>query len=319
MRTLFLLCLLPLATLVSLSSDARVIEKIFAIVNDEIITQTDMQRFRSKLSSGGLVDDAVIRLADPKVLLKDEKALINHLIDERLLDSEVKRKGLSVTVEKIEQEIRNITRRNGISRAQLKSALAEKGVKFSEYQDFIRTSLERQSLIEKEVSSKIKISDDDVSSYYVTQMGDKNANIFEFTLAHILFLPKQGEKEARNRAKLVESKLKSGSMTFEKLASQFSEDPNFSQGGVLGTFKAGEMLPEMEQAVKGMSVGDTTGIIKTRVGLHLVKLLKKTLVPNPAFEARKEELRGLLFGQAFKKQFRNWLDDRRRDSFIRIN
>lgn len=310
----FLFTLIPI-----FQSEARVIEKILAIVNDEIITQTDMQRFRTKLSSGGLIDDAVLRLADSKTLLKDQNALINHLIDERLLDSEVKRKGLSVTVEKIEQEVRNITKRNGISRAQLKSALEEKGVRFSEYQDFIRTSLERQALIEKEVSSKIKVSDDDVSSYYVTQMGDKNANIFEFTLAHILFLPKQGEKEARQRAKLVESKLKSGSMSFEKLASQFSEDPNFSQGGVLGTFKAGEMLPEMEQAVKSMTVGETTGIIKTRVGLHLVKLLKKSLVPNPAFEAKKEELRGLLFGQAFKKQFRNWLDERRRDSFIRIN
>ena len=303
----------------AIPAQAKFIEKILAIVNDEIITQTDLEHFRVKLSSGGLVDDAVLRLADTKALLKDRKALVNHLIDERLLDSEVKRKGLSVTVERIEQEIRNITRRNGISRNQLKSALKEKGVAFSEYQSFIRTSLERQSLIEKSVSSKIKISDDDVSSYYVNQMGDKNANIFEYTLAHILFRIKKGEQDARKRARLVQDKLKSGSLSFEKLASQFSEDPNFSQGGILGTFKAGEMLPAMEKSVRPLKVGEATEVIKTRVGLHIVKLIKKTLVPNPAYESKKEEIRGLLFGQAFKKQFRNWLDNKRRDSFIRIN
>ena len=281
----------------TIPAQARVIEKILAIVNDEIITQTDLERFRAKLASGGLVDDAVLRLANTKALLK----------------------GLSVTVERIEQEIRNITRRNGISRNQLKSALKEKGVDFSEYQGFIRTSLERQSLIEKAVSSKIKISDDDVSSYYVNQMGDKNANIFEYTLAHILFRIKKSEKEARKKARLVEGKLKSGSLSFQKLASQFSEDPNFSQGGILGTFKAGEMLPAMEKAIRPLKVGESTGVIKTRVGLHIVKLIKKTLVPNPAYESKKEEIRGLLFGKAFKKQFRNWLDGQRRDSFIRIN
>ncbi|MCC7404307.1 MAG: peptidylprolyl isomerase [Bdellovibrionales bacterium] len=307
------------ALVISSSSQAKVIEKILAIVNDEIITQTDMQRFKTKLSSGGLIDEAIIRLVDPKVILKDEKALINHLIDERLVDSEIKKKGLAVTVERIEQEIRNITRRNGISRAQLKAALQEKGVNFSEYQDFVRSSLERQSLIEKEVSSKIKISDDDVSSFYVTQMGDKTANVFEYTMSHILFLTNKGEKEAHQRARLVQDKLKAGSSNFETLASQFSEDPNFSQGGLLGTFKSGEMLPEIELAVRALSVGETTGVVKTRVGLHLVKVLKKTLVPSPGFEAKKEELREALFAQAFKKQLRNWLDAKRHDSFIRIN
>lgn len=297
----------------------RTIERILAIVNDEIIRQTDLEAYKIKLQTGGLVDDAVLRLVDSKVLLSDRNALINHLIDERIIDSEVKRLGLSVPIEKVEEEIRSISRRNGISREELKSALAQKGITFSEYQDFIRTSKERQAAIEKEVSSKIKVSDDDSSSYYVHQMGDKSTNVFEYTLAQILFLTKNGESRSQERAQLALDKLNSGSVSFDKLASQFSEDPSFAQGGLLGTLKAGEMLPEIEIGVKKLSVGEVSGIIKTRVGLHIVKLLKKSLVPNPTYEAKKEEIRSLLFAQAFKRQLRQWLDEKRRESFIRIN
>ena len=60
----------------------------------------------------------------------------------------------------------------------------------SQYQDFIKTSLERQSLIEKEVTSKIRISDEDISSYYLAKKGPEATQTFEYTLSHILFYPK---------------------------------------------------------------------------------------------------------------------------------
>lgn len=300
-------------------ANARVIERILAVVNDEIIIQTDLDSYRTKLNTGGLIDDAVLRISDKAALLSDRKALINHLIDERLLDSEVKSQGLEVPIEKVEQEIRSISRRNGISRENLKAALTEKGVNFSDYQEFIQTTLERQSLIEKEVSSKIKISEDDMISYYVNHMGDKNANVYGYTLSHILFLTNKGEKVARDNAQMIIDKLKSGTVSFDKLAGQFSEDPNFSQGGFLGTFKAGEMLPEIEAAVKGLAVNDITGIVKTKVGYHIVQVTKKTVFTNPNFEAKKDEIRGILFTQAFKSGLRQWLDSRRKDAFIRIN
>ena len=319
MKKVWSLCVFLGLIFIVFPIQARVVEKILAIVNNEIITKIELKRFKDKLRSNGLLDGSVLRLKDTKALLKDRKSLINHLIDERVLDSEVKKQGHAVTINKVEREIRNIARRNGVDRKSLNAALAEKNIAFSEYQHFIRTSLERQSLIDKEVSSKIKISEDDISSYYVNQMGDKSTNVFEYTLAHILFQIKKGKKEARKRAQWVKDKIKSKSASFEKLASQFSEDPNFSQGGLLGTFKSGEMLPAMEKAIRRLNEGEITDIIKTPIGLHLVKLTKKKLVPNPDYESKKEEIRALLFEKAFKRRFRNWLDDKRQNSFIRIN
>ena len=86
----------------------------------------------------------------------------------------------------VEKEIRRITRERGISRGQLKQALKKQRVSFSEYQEFVRQGLERKSMISREVSSKIKISDDDIASYYIQNSKDASSLIFEYKLAHIL-------------------------------------------------------------------------------------------------------------------------------------
>ncbi len=311
--------LLILAMLAPWWLHARTVDKIVAIVNEQIITLSDVEKYRKRLAGGGLVDDALIRLSDANQLQRDRNALLNHLIDEKLLDSEVKRKNLEVTIERVEQEIRNIAKNNQVSRQQLVSALRARGVSMSEYQDFIKTSLERQALIEREVTSKIRITDEDITTHYLAKKGASGAQVFEYTLAHILFSPKTGgEAAALDRAKKVEEKLKAGN-TFEKLAEQFSEDPNFTKGGILGTFKAGEMLKEFEDTVRKMGPGDVSPIIKTANGYHILKVVKRTLISDPKLEEERPRIHAQIYAAEFKRQFRLWLNQKRDESFIKIN
>jgi peptidyl-prolyl cis-trans isomerase SurA len=299
---------------------AKPVDKIVAIVNDQLITLSDVEKFKKKLQTGGLVDDALLKLTDTQALLKDKKALLDELVDEKLIDSEVKRKNMEVTIERVEQEIRSIAQNNNISRVQLTTALSAKGVNLSQYQDFIKTSLERQGLIEKEVTSKIRISDEDISSYYLAKKGPSASQTFEYTLSHILLNPKNagGDEAAKKRAETVEEKLKSG-QAFEKLAEQYSEDGNFTKGGALGTFNASEMSKELEQAVRKIGAGEFTGVVKTAQGYQIFKVNKKTLISDPKLEEEKENIRRTLYADAFKHQFRLWLNQRRDEAFIRIN
>lgn len=319
MRIRSIAALLIVMTSLPLFVSARPVDKIVAIVNDQIITLSDMEKFKKRLGSGGLTDEALLRLSDVQQLQRDRNTLLNHMIDEKLLDSEVKRKNMEVTIEEVEKEIRNIAKNNNISRQQLVDTLKAKGVGMAQYQDFIKTSLERQRLIEREVANKIRISDEDISSYYLSQKGLSGAQIFEYTLAHIMFSPKTGGDDgALSRAKGVEEKLKSGH-SFEKLAEQFSEDPNFTKGGLLGTFKAGEMTKELDEAVRKLSPGEISPIIKTPFGYQLIKVTKRTLISDPQLEEQRESIRAKIYASEYKRQFRLWLNQRRDESFIKIN
>lgn len=310
---------LILTLLATQAAQAKLIEKIVAIVNDQIITLTDTEAFRKKLKNGGLVDDALLKLNNVDTLLKDRDALLKEMIDERLIDSEVKRKNMEVTIERVEQEIRTIAKNNNISRQQLQAALKAKGVTMSQYQDFIKTSLERQGLIEREVTGKIRISDEDISSYYMSKKGPSGSQIFEYSLAHIFLSARNGGPSAAlAKAKAVEEKLKAGD-SFEKLAEQYSEDPNFTKGGSLGTFRAGEMTKDIEGAIRGVSPGEHTGIVKSSGGYQIIKVVKRTLVSDPRLDEEREDIRRILYADAFKRQFRLWLNQRREEAFVRIN
>ncbi|NDD93031.1 hypothetical protein EBZ37_13230 [bacterium] len=299
---------------------AETVEKIVAIVNDDIITLTDLQKYTDKIRSGGLIDDMLIPdEATKESLLKDKDKLLQKMIEERVIDSEVKKQNLSIPIEKVEQEIRGIAKRNNVSRDELKAALQERGVNFSQYQDFIKTGLERQSLIERAVTSRIKVSEDDVVAAYSARHGSETEQAFEFTLSHIVFLSEKGGSSAANtRAEAVLKRLKDGA-NFEKLASETSEDPGFEQGGVLGVFKSGELQKNLESRVQKLVPGEFTGVLPTTGGFHIVKVTRKRLIPDPKTEREREKIRAELYERAYKKQFHSWLEQLRSDAFVRIN
>lgn len=309
--------ILTLLFVFSLPLQAKVVEKILVVVNDEIITQSDIENYRQKLRKSTFNDDLI--LYEKSDLLNNSKLLLEHLIDQKIIDSEVKRLGLEVTVEKVDQEIRNIAKQNGITKPQLREALKKQGVSFAEYQDFMKSRLERQNLIQRVVTAQIKISDEEVQNYYLNNNQNNSLKSYEYTLSHILFSVKEtGEQGAKQRAEEVYKKISSG-QNFEKLAAQYSEDPAFTAGGFLGKFKSGEFLKELENAAKKLEANQYSQPIKTKQGYHIIKVLEKKISSDPEFDRQKVKIREILYQKAFKNQFSFWLEQKRQSAFIRKN
>ncbi|MBX3019260.1 MAG: peptidylprolyl isomerase [Bdellovibrionaceae bacterium] len=309
-----------LALLVASSAQAarEPLEGIVAVVNNEIILRSDVDKFREKIKNNGMIDELLLVGMKPDQLKTDPKAQLNYLISERILDSEIKRLNLAVTIERVEQEIREIAKRNNMSRAELTQALLGQGVRMSEYQQFMKTRIERQALMEQEITSKVRVSDEDVLAEYLRRF-PKSESGAEYTLAHIYFNPRKGGPEAaKQRAEEVAAKIKGG-QTFDALAEQHSEDSNFTQGGSLGVFKTGEMSPEFERAVQGLQPGESSGVVPSRTGFHILKVVARKVIPDPRFEQEKERLRAVLSEKSFQQQFQHWIETKRDDAFVRIN
>ncbi len=312
----FILAAILLTT--SLAS-AEIVDRILAVVNSEIVLLSDLRAFNKKVDSGGMIDDLLLFGQRSDSLKGNRQLMLDYLVNEKILDSEIKRLNLGVTVERVEQEIRDIAKKNNVSRADLMSAIKAQGMNASDYQDFIKTRIERQSLIEQEISSKIRVSDEDVSAQYARVNPNASTGIYEYSLAHILFNPRKGGPQAaKERADAVLRKLREGG-SFDALAEGNSEDSNFTAGGVLGVFKAGEFNPEMEKAVQGLNAGDVSDVVQTRAGFHIIKVLSKKIIADPKYEKEKEKIRAGLFQKAFEKHFKNWIEGKREESFIRIN
>jgi peptidyl-prolyl cis-trans isomerase SurA len=300
-------------------AQAEVVERIVAIINNEIILESDFKDLQHKLKTPALIDDSLLMGKSADELKKDRKLQMDYLINEKIMQSEIKRLNHSVTMERVDQEIRDMAKKNNVSVPEILAAFKAQGISQSEYQNFLKEKIEKQSLIESEIISKLRISDDDALAEYLKKNPENKSSVNEFTIAHIFFNPKKGGADAAyKRAQAVLEKLRLGE-SFETLAEQNSEDPNFTTGGLLGTFKSGEFMKEVEDSIQNLNPGQTTGIVKSRMGYHIVKLLSKKLTTDPKFEREKEHIKSALFEQNFKRQMKNWLQSKREESFIRIN
>lgn len=311
--------LFSLLLVAPLISQAEVVERIVAIVNNEIILESDFKDLQHKLKTPALIDESLLNGKSLEDLKKDRQVQLDYLINEKLMTSEVKRLNQSVTMERVDQEIREMAKKNNVSVDEIMAAFKAQGISTSEYQSFLKDKIEKQALVESEIISKLRISDDDALAEYLKKNPENKTTVNEFSVAHIFFNPKKGGAEAAlGRAQKVLEKLRAGE-NFETLAEQNSEDPNFTSGGLLGTFKSGEFLPEIEDSIQNLNPGQTTGIVKSRMGYHIVKLLGKKLTTDPRFEKEKEKIKAALFEQNFKRQLKNWLASKREEAFIRIN
>lgn len=298
----------------------KTVDRIMAVVDNEIITLSDYNKFRSDIKKNQLVDDILFLNQNPKSVLKSKRKLLDALVSEKILKSEVKKKNLGINTKQVESEFSRIAKENGLTKKQLERELKRDGKNISEYKSFIKNRIERQRLIEQVISSRIKISNEEILQEYLKKNPKAKDQVFEYSLSHIFFSPRKkgGSRAAINRATAVLEKLRSGS-NFESTAKKYSEDPNFSPGGFLGTAKAGEFNKSVARAISSLKVGESSKVVKTPAGYSILKINSKKMTENSHFSKVKRKIQRELAEKTFKKQFKLWLEEKRRLAFIRIN
>lgn len=295
------------------------VDRIVAVVNNEVILESDLAAIAKKAEKAALVEEVLLQGNTPNDLKKSREARLNYLINERLMDAAVKRLGLTATNERVEQEIKQMASRYKTTPSEiLKAAKADMGFSEDEYRSFLRKQVERQGLIEAEISSKVRVSDEEVYAEFRKINPRSKTSLGEVTISHIFFNPKKGgEQKARERANVALQKLKSGE-SFPTVAEQHSEDSRFANGGLLGTFGPDELLPEFESALSGLSKGQHSEVVQSKRGLHILFLNDSKAGKNILFEKNKEKIRSYLTEKSFEKQFSLWLKRSREDATINL-
>jgi len=163
-------------------------------------------------------------------------------------------------------------------------------------------------------------SDDILNKFYQTHP-DVMAGEISYSAKHIIVTPKKDMKifnstgtdatsdaAALKEIKMLQGKLKNGA-DFAELAKKYSEGPSAPRGGDLGSFQKGAMVPEFEQALATMKPGEVSGIVKTRFGYHLVKLVSKTDGNRKPFDQltkkEKEKLKGNFYRSILESTVNN--------------
>jgi len=266
--SLFIL-LLPASQLIAKPSVIP-LDKIIAIVNDDVITQIELDE-RIHLISQQLKQQGS-RLPSIDNL---RKQLLERLILEKLQLDMATKTGIRINDEMVNRVIANIARENRLSMDQFRKVLEKDGFQFTDFRENIRREVTISQLRKIRVENKVNISEQEIDNYLKQNLKGKSTD-FEYHLRHILIAtpeaatPDQIEKAQKQAEKIV-SDLEQGA-DFSQTAIAVSNDELALKGGDLGWRKTAQLPTFIAPLVGKMHKNEIKGPIRSASGFHIIKL-----------------------------------------------
>ena len=246
------------------------VERVIAVVNDEALTQYDLDEQKRVIVQQMKAQKVPAPPAD--VL---DKQLLERLIVDRAMMQYAKETGVRVDDVQVERTIARIAQENKLSADQFRQVVEREGITYAKYREDMRNDITVQRLRDREIDSKIVVSDAEVDNFLATVAAQTGGET-EYRLSHVLVLvPEQASADQidakRRRAEEALKQINAGA-DFSQVAAGFSDAPDALKGGDLG-WRAPARLPTVfSEPVRGMKAGEVSGVLRSSTGFHIVKL-----------------------------------------------
>ncbi len=289
---------------------AEVVERIVAIVNEDIITLSDIKKvdmnIKIALSMKFQGEELEEKIAESR------KTLLQDLIEKMLLLAKAREDGLNVDSE-MKIVIDRIINENALSsEKELEELMKHEGIIYSAWKEELKNNLLQQKVIRKYVDSNISIDNAEMLEYY-RKHKEEFVEPEEVKLKGVFLEDKEGVED---KMKEIEEALKG--KAFEEVASIYSEGPEKEKNGDLGTFKKGEMEKSLEENVFSMKVGDISQWIKTPKGYYLLRLEERKEARQRTFEETRDEIFEKIMESKREPLLEKFLEDLKKKSYIKI-
>ena len=264
----------------TLQQQTAEIDSVAAVVNDDVITRYELEEHVREVVRQLQKQDTPLPAAE--VL---EKQILERMITDKLQQQYAAENGVRVDDTQLDLAITRIAQQNNFpSAVEFRAKLEAEGVDYKKFREEIRGEIVSTRLREREVESKLIISEGEVDNYLANKARIGSVGE-EFHLAHILVVvPEQASAEkiqaARERAEQALSKLKGGA-DFAQVAAGTSDAKNALKGGDLGWHSGDSIPPLFMNELQNMQAGQTSAVLRSPSGFHILRLVEKRSANAP--------------------------------------
>ncbi len=297
---------------------AEIVDRIVARVNDDVVTLYDIRQSAIPFVLQQGMNPAILEQPEHRGELYRD--VLKDLVDRKLLVQEAAKLELTVKDDELNQWLAYTRQQQGMTEEQFSQMIEQYGMRYDAYREMVRQNLLKIRMIKIKVGSQVNVSQSEVDQLFRERFGD-DANSERFvTVSHILFRPtddnSSAHAEARKRAIAALRRLKTED--FETVARETSEGPTSTKGGFLGTFRTGELDPEFEKVAFALQPGDTSDVVRTKFGYHLIHVTDVEERSGPDTDERKDLIRGELQQKAMERLLEQYLQTLRTRSFVDV-
>jgi peptidyl-prolyl cis-trans isomerase SurA len=294
---------------------------IVARVNNDVITLSDYQKAEQQLRDEAARDCQGCQQDQIDAQFKQQqKDLLRGMIDQSLMVQRAKDMGINVEPD-LAKRLDEVRKQNGLATLDdLQKGVEASGLSWEDYTTTIRNGLLQKEVVQREVGSRVDISTDEVKQYY-------EAHPQEFTLPERVTLSEisvstegKGPEELaslRSKAEGLRTSVLNGD-DFSQVARLYSQGSTAKEGGALGTFKRGELSPQIEDVVFQMSRGQISDVIQTRTDFEFLRVDDHAQAGLQPIDKVESDIRNTIHAQKVQPLLRDYLAELREQSNITV-
>jgi len=255
------------------AADVTKMDRIVAIVDQTVITEQELESRIVSLSAQ--LKKQGTELPEASIL---RKQILERLISDALQLQYAAQTGIKVDDTQLDKTLERIAEQNKLTVREFYDALNQDGISVRKFRSDIRNEIIIARLREREVESRVNVSESEIDNYLTTQ-ASTNQNQDEYEISHILIrVPEDAATEDVQKAKAkvdeILSALASGT-SFAKVSASFSDAPNALEGGNIGWKQSAQMPALFLDALKAMQKGEVSAALRSPNGFHILKLTDK--------------------------------------------
>jgi peptidyl-prolyl cis-trans isomerase SurA len=287
---------------------AEVVDKIIAIVNNDIVTLVQLNKetssYKKNIEAASYSDED-----KQKMVEKINIQILNNLIEQSLTHQEAKKYRITVSENAIDNAIKNTMESRSLTHEDLEKALKREGVTLKEYRENLKKQILRSKLINHAVKSKVIIMEADIEKYYENHIEEYSGQK-KYYLRNILMNDKDKIQEV--------SKEIDGKTSFINLAQNNSTAPNAKDGGDLGLFDIKNLPENIKEKISKLQKDQFTGVISTPQGFQIFYIEDIIFEGGKTYDWAHDEINKILYDKQAEKQFKTWLESLKNKAHIKI-
>ena len=283
---------------------AELVDKIAAVVGDQAITLNELD-LAYKNDELGLFAEGGAKIS--------KREYLDKMIERLVVQQEIKRQGVTVSAQEIEQAIDKKRAQLGLDPGDFVRALKQQGITLDSYREQTRQSLVLAKLVSKEVKSSMEITDQEIATYY-DQHKDQFLSQEKVHLYHIII--REG-KDASKNIKTIQEQFAQGA-PFPDLARKYSEGEEAQKGGDLGWVDTEQLKVEVRVMIGKLKIGEISPVYKDEVGYHLFWVQGMEKGVPLSLEQSKDSIRQIIYQKQFSEQYQIWMERLKAKTYVDI-
>ncbi len=285
----------------ALGAQARMVDRVSAVVGDQPILWSEVQSFKKELTGNRALAN-IYRMNPEKI---SEKDILDRMIEEKIVSLSVKEYDALVTDLEVENQIQTIAKQNNITKERLFESLKGEKISLETYRKNIRAQLEKRNIFDRELRRNAGggASDPELRAVY----NERAPREFKLSLIAL-----RKSAATRDRMKSILDESKKADVSLGKLGEKYGADS-------LGWVTLDTLNPKFAKLIQSSHPGQVIGPLEEKGQLNLFLFEAERRGSEEGFEKMKDQLASQVQSQDFDRRFDNWIDRRKKDLHIVVN